>query len=205
MTAKTQHETSKPTESSTAPATLTPRQRALFSDLLQSFLTDGFESFTIDGATKKFHCSKSTIYALGGSRDEVIRRVLISFFREVTRRTDIALRSYKSPKSALEHYFHAIGTALEPASEAFMRDLAKEPVAKEIYDTNTKAATKKIAALIEKGVANGDFRTENPDFIAALIATSLEQIQQGTFSETIDAHQAYRQFGTLLLHGLSNH
>ncbi|AKK05392.1 hypothetical protein CMUST_05270 [Corynebacterium mustelae] len=200
MTAKTQLETSNTDNS---PATLTPRQRALFSDILQSFLSDGFETFTIDGATKKFHCSKSTIYSLGRSRDEVIRRILISFFREVTRRTDLALRNYKSPKSALENYFHAIGNALEPASAAFMRDLAKEAVAREIYDTNTKAATRKIADLIEKGIATGDFNTENPDFIAALIATGLEQIQQGVFSELIDAHQAYRQFGTLLLHGLT--
>ncbi|MFH6890564.1 hypothetical protein [Corynebacterium aurimucosum] len=66
---------------------LTPRQRELFNALLQDFLVEGFESFTIDGATKRYQCSKSTIYALGPSRDAIIRRILVSFFKEIARRT----------------------------------------------------------------------------------------------------------------------
>ncbi len=186
-------------------STLTARQRKLFNDILTCFLAEGFESFTIDGAAKRFHCSKSTVYALGKSRDEVIRRILISFFKEVTRRTEVALKSHRSPKTALEQYFVAIETALEPASAAFMRDLAQEPVAKEIYQTNTEAATKIITDLVQKGVAVGEFRTNSSAFIAAITTSVMEDIQHGTYAEIIDAHAAYQQLGKLLIYGLQPH
>ena len=52
-------------------APLTPRQRELFNSLLRDFLEEGFESFTIDNASRRYHCSKSTIYGLGATRDEI--------------------------------------------------------------------------------------------------------------------------------------
>lgn len=182
---------------------LTTRQRTLFHDLLSSFLTEGFESFTIDGATKRFHCSKSTLYALGASRDDIIRRILISFFKEVTRRTEAALKFHRSPKAALEQYFLAISAALEPASPAFMRDLVREPVAREIYQTNTTAATNIISDLIAQGAASGEFSTESPAFIAALITNAMEDIQLGTYTNFVSAPQAYEQLGKLLVQGLT--
>ncbi len=72
------------------PRIMTARQRELFDAILTTFLREGFATFTIDGATKRFRCSKSTLYALGATRDEVIRRILVSFFREVARSTDAA-------------------------------------------------------------------------------------------------------------------
>ncbi len=182
---------------------LTTRQRTLFHNLLSSFLTEGFEFFTIDGATKRFYCSKSTLYALGSSRDDIIRRILISFFKEVTRRTEAALKFHRSPKAALEQYFLAISAALKPASPAFMRDLARKPVAREIYQTNTTAATKIISNLIAQGAASGEFSTESPAFIAALITNAMEGIQLGTYADFVSAPQAYEQLGKLLIQGLT--
>ena len=183
---------------------LTARQRRLFHDILTSFLKEGFESFTIDGATKRFRCSKSTLYALGNSRDEVIRRILISFFKEVTRRTDVALKLHHSPKATLEQYFLAISAALEPASPAFMRDLANEPVAHEIYQKNTDAATQIISDLIEKGAASGEFSSESPAFIAAITTTIMTQIQQGAYADIVSARNAYELLGKLVVTGLDS-
>ena len=87
-------------ENATRP--LTARQRELFTALLTDFLAEGFESFTIDDATKRYHCSKSTIYALGKTRDAIIRRVLVSFFKEITRRTDPEANRTTSAARALE-------------------------------------------------------------------------------------------------------
>lgn len=202
FSSSSQHGKIKYVDSITPAVTLTPRQRSLFNDLLGSFLHEGFESFTIDAATKRFHCSKSTVYALGHSRDEIIRRILISFFKEVTRRTEAALTAQRSPKNALERYFSAIAAALEPASPAFMRDLAREPVAREIYATNTQAATKTINELVEKGIKAGEFHSESPSFVAAITATIMEHIQCGSYADILPAPAAYHQLGSVLIHGL---
>lgn len=180
---------------------LTPRQRELFNALLQDFLAEGFESFTIDGATKRYQCSKSTMYALGPSRDAIIRRVLVSFFKEITRRT--AVTTAPTYAQALEKYFSSMTIALEPASPEFMRDLASEPAAQEVYSFNTKRATETIHKLLSQGVEAGEFTAEYTDFVSRLIQRSMSDIQQGFYSDTLAPAEAYHTLGQLILHGIS--
>ncbi|AKK04113.1 TetR/AcrR family transcriptional regulator [Corynebacterium epidermidicanis] len=181
---------------------LTPRQRQLFDALLTQFLKNGFATFTIDSAARELHCSKSTMYSLGATRDEIIRRILVSFFKEVTRRTDAQLTHNTSPKVALERYFTAMSAALEPASLAFLRDLSTVEVAREIYATNTQAATEKITNLIERGVAEGEFRTVNSSFLAHLISAAMQHIQTSAATPEVNAVDAYRELGQLVIYGL---
>lgn len=182
---------------------LTARQRELFDALYTSFLSQGFHDFTIDGAVADFHCSKSTIYALGSSRDAIIRRILVTFFKEVTRQVDAQLTGLRSDRARLETYFTAMTSALSPASPEFMRDLATEPVAREVYEVNTAAATAKISSIIESGAASGEFAVESPAFLTRTIQHTMADIQQGKYADTLPFADAYRQLGHIVLHGIS--
>ncbi|WP_049152303.1 TetR/AcrR family transcriptional regulator [Corynebacterium striatum] len=181
---------------------LTARQREIFTALLTDFLAEGFESFTIDDATKRYRCSKSTIYALGKTRDAIIRRVLVSFFKEITRRTAPEANRATSAARALEDYFTAMTSALTPASTAFMRDLATEPVAQEVYALNTSGATQTIRTPLERGVAAGEFRAESVAFTSLVIQRTMADIQQGAYTEALPPATAYHALGQLVLHGI---
>lgn len=181
---------------------LTARQRELFGALLDSFLAEGFADFTIDSAVKRFRCSKSTLYALGDSVDEIVRRTLISFFQEISRRTHIALQGHRSKRAELEAYFRCISNCLEPVSPAFMCDLATRPLARELYDANTKAATARISGMIRAGIENGEFRHASPEFLGIIVEGAMQQIQQGRVAHAVPAAQAYRELGRLVLYGI---
>lgn len=185
------------------PQSLTPRQRELFNSLLNDFLKEGFAGFTIDKAAQRYHCSKSTIYALGKTRDEIVHRVLVSFFKEIARRTELAHHPKSSHEQRLAAYFTTISNTLSPASPAFMRDLASEPVAQKIYALNTKMATEKIHQLIDDGVAAGEFTADNIAFLPQLIHRTMLDIQQGHYSELLNPAEAYEKFGQLVLHGIT--
>ncbi|MBZ8177382.1 TetR/AcrR family transcriptional regulator [Corynebacterium poyangense] len=181
---------------------LTPRQRELFGALLRDFEAEGFEKFTIESATKRYRCSKSTIYGIGSTRDEIISRVLVSYFKELARRTTPQLNKVSSYRAALEDYFTAITVALSPASPQFMFDLAHEPVARKIYDLNTQKAYQIISDLLERGVAAGEFSVESIPFASRLIQRSLEDIQQGVYVDTLPTTEAYHALGQIILNGL---
>lgn len=181
---------------------LTARQQQLFNALRAKFLHAGFSDFTIDSACKEFHCSKSTMYALGQSRDEIIQKVVKDFFREITQHTEAALAGHPSAQAALEAYFAAIFDALQPASSQFMRDLAHEKVAQEIYATNTQAATQRMLQLLHQGVAGGEFRPLPAEFLARLIETSMSQIQQGHYADTLPVADTYKELGELVIYGI---
>ena len=182
---------------------LTPRQRELFNSLLRDFLKEGFESFTIDNASKRYHCSKSTIYGLGTTRDEILSRILVSYFKEVTRRTTPDLASTKSYRDAFVEYFDNIKDSLSAASPKFMQDLASDPVAHDIYTVNTQAATRIIHNLLELGVESGEFSIDSVELTSRIIQQSMDSIQKGTYSDILKPQETYPHLGRLISNGIS--
>ncbi|MFI7483137.1 TetR/AcrR family transcriptional regulator [Kocuria sp. M1R5S2] len=183
-------------------AARTPRQQQLFDELLAHFLGEGFRDFTVDGAAARLHCSKATIYALAGSREELVRTVVVEFFKRVSRGTEEALRGPGDAEQRLLAYLAAMAEQLRPASPRFLRDVAGSPVASGVYERNTRIASTKLAALVAEGVARGEFRPVPTGFIAEVISSAMERIQQRTGMGGIEGPGAYRELGLLIVGGI---
>ena len=71
---------------------MTRRQAELLDQLESLFLAEGFARFTLDDLAVRLRCSKSTLYALAGSKEQLALRVIRHFFRKATggrRGTDV--------------------------------------------------------------------------------------------------------------------
>ena len=182
----------------------TRRQTRLFDALLALFLAEGFSRLTLDDIASRLRCSKSTLYALAASKDELVRRVTVHFFKRATHDVEAALAPIGNPGERVAAYLTAVGEELAVASDVFMADLSAFAPAREVYEANTAAAAKRVRELIEDGVAAGAFRAVNASFAADLIATMMVRIQQGgvaTATGLSDA-EAYTELATLLTYGL---
>lgn len=180
----------------------TRRQTALFDDLLALFLAEGFSHLTLDDIAARLRCSKSTLYALAGSKDELVRRVTIHFFKRATNAVEAILEQTQSERIAA--YLTAVGEELAVASDVFMADLNAFAPAREVYEANTRAAAQRVRELIEEGVGNGAYRQVHASFAADLVATIMVRIQQRevrTATGLSDA-EAYAELATLLTYGL---
>lgn len=182
----------------------TRRQTRLFDDLLALFLQEGFSRLTLDDIASRLRCSKSTLYALAASKDDLVRRVTVHFFKRATGAVEAALARTAGPGDRVSAYLTAVGDELAIASEVFMADLFAFAPARDVYEANTAAAAKRVRELIEDGVDAGAFRAVNAAFAADLIATMMVRIQQrgvATATGLSDA-EAYTELATLLTHGL---
>ena len=94
----------------------TRRRTKLFDDLLALFLAEGFSHLTLDDMVARLHCSKSTLYTLAASKDELVRRVTIHFFKQATADVEAALARTPAPSERVSAYLDAVGTALSAAS-----------------------------------------------------------------------------------------
>lgn len=180
----------------------TRRQTALFDDLLALFLAEGFSHLTLDDIAARLRCSKSTLYTLAGSKDELVRRVTIHFFKRATNAIEAILEQTRSERIAA--YLIAVGEELAVASDVFMADLNAFAPAREVYEANTRAAAQRVRELIEEGVGNGAYRQVHASFAADLVATIMVRIQQRevrTATGLSDA-EAYAELATLLTYGL---
>ncbi|MEV6325944.1 TetR/AcrR family transcriptional regulator [Nocardia sp. NPDC051787] len=183
----------------------TRRRSELFDTLVELFLTEGFAHLTLDEIAARLHCSKSTLYTLAGSKEQLVRAATVHFFRRATEDVEAAIAPITTARERVATYLSAVGTALAPASSQFMVDLHAFMPAREIYETNTQIAARRVQELIDEGVKAGDFRAVHAAFAADLAATMMARIQRGTVRTRtgLDDSDAYRELAAILTAGIS--
>ena len=190
---------------STADAALTRRQAELLDQLEALFLAEGFARFTLEDFALRLRCSKSTLYALAGSKEQLALRVVKHFFRKATADVEADTVTEGDPARRVTAYLNAVARALAPAGPAFHRDLDSFAPGREVYERNTAAAADRVRSLIADGVAQGRFREVHPALIADTVTTLMFRIGRGDTQRAtgLDDATAYRELAALLLHGIT--
>ncbi|PVY96732.1 TetR/AcrR family transcriptional regulator [Actinomycetospora cinnamomea] len=181
------------------------RHSELFDALVELLLTEGFAHLTLDDLAARLRCSKRTLYALAGSKEQLVRAAVVHFFEQATSRVEAAVAARTDPEQRLAAYLRAVADELAAASPRFMDDLAAFPPAAEVYARNTEAAARRVGELIGEGVDAGVFRAVPVSFAAEVITVTMVAIQQrriATATGLGDA-EAYEALASLLLNGLT--
>ncbi|GAA4794463.1 TetR/AcrR family transcriptional regulator [Actinomycetospora chlora] len=182
------------------------RHSELFDALVALLLAEGFAHLTLDDVAGRLRCSKRTLYALAGSKEQLVRAAVVHFFERATTHVEAAVAAEREPTRRLEAYLRAVAAELAPASPRFMDDLAAFPPAADVYARNTRAAAGRVGELIAEGVAAGAFRDDVPTaFAAEVITSTMVAVQQRRVAGAtgLGDAEAYDALATLLLHGLT--
>lgn len=184
---------------------LTRRQTELLDQLEALFLAEGFARFTLDDLAARLHCSKSTLYALAGSKEQLALRVVRHFFRKATHAVEAQTGRETDPGLRVVAYLSAVARALAPAGTSFHRDLDAFGPGRETYERNTALAADRVRQLLTDGVAQGRFREVHPALVADTVTTLMLRIGRGETARAtgLDDATAYRELAALLLHGIS--
>ncbi len=193
------------TTTDTGERRLTARQAQLLDQLEELFLAEGFAGFTLEDLAVRLRCSKTTLYALADSKEQLAVRVVRHFFRRATAAVESRTATEEDPARRVTAYLEAVARALTPASRAFHRDLEAFPPGRAVYERNTAAAAERVSALITEGVAAGRFREVHPALVADTVTTLMLRIGRGDTARAtgLDDAAAYRELAALLLHGIS--
>src|SRR3954447_22457354 len=127
-----------------AGARLPRRQAELLDQLEELFLGEGFARFTLDDLALRLRCSKSMLYALAGSKEQLAQRVIKHFFRKATDAVEACTVTVQDPALRVTAYLTAVAGALAPAGRAFHRDLDSFGTGREIYERNTALAADRV-------------------------------------------------------------
>jgi AcrR family transcriptional regulator len=182
------------------------RHSELFDALVELLLAEGFAHLTLDDVAARLRCSKRTLYALAGSKEQLVRAAVVHFFERATDRVEAAVAARTDPEQRLAAYLRAVADELAPASARFVDDMAAFPPAAEVYARNTAAAARRVGELIAEGVAAGAFRRDVPvSFAAEVITATMVGIQQRRVAAAtgLGDAEAYEALAALLLHGLA--
>lgn len=182
----------------------TARREELLAGLLELFLAEGFLRFGVGELAERMRCSRTTLYSLAPTKEQLVVKVVRSWFKEGAVSIEAAVAASDDPVVRIERYLGAVSATLEPASTRFRADLAEFAPAAEIYRRNTEVAVERVRTLVTEGVEAGALRAVDAVFVGAVAARVMTGIQGGEIGAAtgLDDAAAYEHLADLLLNGL---
>jgi AcrR family transcriptional regulator len=182
----------------------TRRQSELLDRLLSLFLAEGFSRFTLDDLAAELRCSKTTLYALAPSKEQLAVEVVKHYFKGATAAVESAVAEQHTHEGRIAAYLNEVAHQLRPASRVFLDDVATFAPARSVYERNTRIAAERVRTLIADGIASRAFRDVHVGFAAEMVAHTMQAIQRGDIARRtgLNDADAYAELGSVLLHSL---
>jgi AcrR family transcriptional regulator len=180
------------------------RRPQLLAELVELFLAEGFKHLTLQEMARRLRCSKSTLYDIGHSKEQLTVNVVRRFFEVSAEAVERRTAAEEDPARRIVTYLQAVADALRGASQRFFEDLAAHPATRALYQRNTSAAAGRVRELIAEGVASGHFREVHAAFVANVVADTMARIQSGEVLRSVSLRdaQAYDELAALILNGI---
>jgi AcrR family transcriptional regulator len=148
---------------------LTDRQRELLDEMEHLFAA-GFADLTMAALAARLNCSLRTLYALAPSRDELVLMVVDRHLWRVGRSAREALREDVAPLDAMRAYLEAATVAVSGWTEAFARDLAAVPAARQLEEGHNEYLFDVTRTLLDLAVERGDIADVDTAAVGRVLA-----------------------------------
>jgi AcrR family transcriptional regulator len=183
------------------------RREEVLERLQGLFLAEGFARLTVDDLTARLQCSKSTLYAIAGSREQLVVVVVRRFFREAAARVEEKVGPITDPPQRIAEYLAGLGAELRRMSAECYADMLGFEATAELYARHSLNAAHHVRESIQDGVRSGAFRAINADFVGAAVSLLIDGIQHGELLDRsgLSMADAYTELGGLVLAALTNH
>jgi AcrR family transcriptional regulator len=181
------------------------RRAELLDRLRDLFLAEGFAHFTLDELAARLRCSKSTLYTLAGSKEQLAVLVVGHYFKGATASIARQVAEVSDVHARVRIYLEAAAEALRPASREFIEDMAANPATRATYESNARAAAEEIRSYIRQGVREGVFREVHASLVAEMVSLTISGIQRGDIGERtgLSDAEAFAALSRFLLGGLA--
>ncbi|WP_051099092.1 TetR/AcrR family transcriptional regulator [Actinopolyspora mortivallis] len=183
------------------------RRAELLDRLCDLFLAEGFAHFTLDELTARMHCSKSTLYTLARSKEQLAVRVVAHFFKRATASIERRVAEVTDARSVIRVYLKSAAAELAPASRRFIADMANNPATRACYESNATIAADRIRSVVHEGVRAGVFREVDAALVGEMVGLTISAIQRGEINERtgLSDAAAFDALSEFLVGGLSLH
>src|SRR3954463_1599798 len=179
------------------------RREELLDELVTLVLAEGFGTVTLDELARRLRCSKSTLYGLAASKEQLVVAVVKRFFQRATTVVEERVAVPADHRERISAYLLAVAEQLQPARPAFFADVAAFAPARELYERNTRSAAARVQQLVAEGVAAGTIRPVHASFVGAAVASGMAALPRGevTHATGLDDAAAYRELADLVVAG----
>ncbi|MFJ9381144.1 TetR/AcrR family transcriptional regulator [Streptomyces sp. NPDC101455] len=152
----------------------TTRQTNLLERLVALLTAEGFALFTLDDLAERLHCSKTTLYQLAGSKQELVQEAVKHYFRGAAEAVEKHVAATAAPADRIVTYLRAVAERLRALFRQFLDDMSDVAPAMDVYEANTRLAADRVRQLITEGVAAGAFRDVHAAFVGEVVTATMQ-------------------------------
>ncbi len=145
------------------------RERELLDQIEDIILAEGFEHLRVGGLASRLHCSRTTLYLLAPSKDELVLRVISRWADAGVADAEAEAVAGESALDKVLVYIDAVRGRLDEASPEFWRDLDAREAARHMWDDICARAAEFVREYLEEGIGDGSIRPLNTAYVATVI------------------------------------
>ena len=152
------------------PADLTERGQQLLDEIEAIVFAEGFAHLTIGDLADKVQCSRTTLYTLAPSKDELILAVVDRRMHRFGRAILEEVNRAPLPLKRLQAFLSAGHSAdLRKIGHQFSRDLARQPAVRLLVTEHMRYSLSVLTRIIQEGIDSGDFKATHARVVAESI------------------------------------
>jgi len=188
----------------TPPRRRAQRREQILDQLENLFLNEGFRGLTIGALATRLRCSRSTLYGLAPTKEELFLLVEDRILRRIGREAWRRAQACGDPGDRVAAYLEGTISSLRPVGTAFLDDLLGYGPARQLFDWHQQGAMRTLRELVEAGIAAGAFKGVNPSVAAAALDAAVHRVRDPLFLREagLSPSEAFAQVSRLLRHGL---
>jgi AcrR family transcriptional regulator len=183
---------------------LSERQTQVLDVVEAVFLRDGLRSVRIGQLTDEAHCSRSTLYELAPSKEELFLLVLDRMISRIRLGGYAAHADIADPVEQLKASMSASAIGLSVVSPVFMEAVHAYPPAQMVFDQHLREAQANLRILVDRAIAAGALRPVDTAVVSELLRAVIDRFTDPDFvrGSEIDVAQALGTFFDILVDGL---
>ncbi len=173
--------------------------------LLELFVEEGFSTLTTEEMCRRLRCSKSTLYLVAGSREQIVIAIVRHFYARMSARIREAVEAEPDRARRLARYLVAVGEAVDGTSIAFFVDLVSYAPVASAHAEGQRDAAAYVEELVHDAVGSGAIRIVDATLVAQVLANLIAGVQVGDIGKGARRTpvEVLADLGDLLLAGLA--
>ena len=145
------------------------RREQLLDELEAIMLAEGFAHLRIGSLAERLHCSRSTLYKLAPSKDELFESVYARWADRIVAEAIAFAEQGSTPAEKIVRMGKVAGRLQAKGSPEFWRDVRDNPTTAAVMGRTRAIGYRRVQAFLDEGIAAGTVRPMNTAFIGYLV------------------------------------
>lgn len=154
-----------------------PTETQFLDELETLFLERGYRALTIAEIARVLRCSRRKLYQIAPTKEALFLYAIERNLRRLRAASWTEAGKHTENGQKIEAYLKVGQIYARRSSPIFLEDLAALPEGRALFDAHLRDCVESLSAIIESGIAAGEFAAFNAPIVAEILFTAARTLR----------------------------